>query len=139
MLELISETINSLRAETDLYQPAVQIWMKVMGFSFLAGIFFAKKPGARWFLAAVVLNIVGLVAGRLLVPDATRAEIGTVVHLLFWAPILWVVWCSAIRPTFSGTAIGIYNRVYVLWLYWASLLMAVSLVFDLRAALLMLV
>ena len=138
MLEVISETVIALRAETALYPSAVQIWMKIMGFSFLAGIFFAfNKVGARWFLAAVVLNIMGLVVGKLVFPDATRAEIGAVVHLLFWAPILWVVWRSAIRPTFSGTANGFYNRVYLVWLYWASLLMAISLVFDLRAVVLL--
>ncbi|MBT8115619.1 MAG: hypothetical protein KJP04_09565 [Arenicella sp.] len=140
MLELIAETMRALQAETALYPPATQIWMRVMGLSFAAGIVFAfNKPGARWIVAALLLNIAGLVAGKLMFADATRMQIGTIVHLLFWAPILWIVWNTAIRATLSSTAEGVYNKAYVVWLYWASLLMAISLVFDLRTAIMMLV
>ena len=136
MLELIAETMGALRAESSLYPAWVQIWMKVMGFSFLAGILFVlNKKAARWFVAAAILNIIGLVVGRLLFPDATRAAIGTVVHLLIWAPILWAVWRTAIRPAISSVPNGWYERIYLAWLYWASLLMAISLLFDLNAAL----
>ena len=36
MLDLVTNAVTALQAETALYPLAVQIWMKVMGSSFLA-------------------------------------------------------------------------------------------------------
>ena len=57
MLDLITEAVSALQAETSSYSGNVQIWMKVMGASFLASIVFVySKSGARWILAALILN-----------------------------------------------------------------------------------
>ena len=95
MLELFTEAVTALQSETASYPDNVQIWMKLMGMSFLASVFFVySKAGARWILLALVCNILGLIIGKVVFPDASRTVIGTCVHLLFWTPILWAVWRS---------------------------------------------
>ena len=136
MIEIISETVIALQGEARSYPENVQIWMKIMAISFLLSIFFVyKKSGARWILLAFVVNVIGLIAGKILFPEATRTTIGSIVHITFWTPILWVVWCPAKRPSLSLTQNNNLHRVYVVWLCWTSLILAISLVFDLRALL----
>ena len=138
MLEVITEAVTALQSETASYPENVQLWMKLMGLSFLASLLFVySKLGARWILAAFLLNILGLVIGKIAFPDASRTLIGTCVHLLFWPPILWAVWRSASRPSFSRDVNGFLDWVYIIWLSWASLLMTISLFFDLRTLILM--
>jgi hypothetical protein len=133
MLDLITNAVTALQAETASYPHAVQVWMKVMGFSFLASLVFVhSKNGARWIFAALVLNIVGLVIGKVAFPDESRTVIGTVVHLLFWPAILWAVWRSARQLSFSRHQNSTFDWIYIVWLGWASLLMSISLVFDIR-------
>ena len=43
MLDLVTNTVTALQAETASYSHAVQIWMKVMGFSFLASVVFVRS------------------------------------------------------------------------------------------------
>ena len=55
MLELITEAVTALQSETAPYPDNVQLWMKLMGLSFLASLLFVySKAGARWILARVV-------------------------------------------------------------------------------------
>lgn len=55
-----------------------------MGGSFLGSIIFVySKPTARRILAALILNILGLVIGELAFPETGRTVIDTYVHLLF--------------------------------------------------------
>lgn len=133
MLNLVTNAVTTLQAETASYPHAVQIWMKVMGFSFLASLVFVRsRTGARWIFAALILNIMGLVIGKMAFPDASRTAIGTVVHLLFWPPILWAVWSSSRQLSFSSQQNRSFDWIYIVWLGWASLLMSISLVFDVR-------
>ena len=134
MLDIVTNAVAALQAETASYPHAVQIWMKVMGASFLAGLVFVRsKTGARWIFAALILNIMGLVIGKIAFPDAGRTAIGTYVHLLFWPAILWAVWGSARQLTFSRQQNRTFDWIYIVWLGWASLLMSISLIFDIRA------
>ena len=136
MLDIISETIIALQSEVKDYPENVQIWMKIMAASFLLSILFVyKKPGARWILLAFAINLVGLIAGKILFPEATRTTIGSIVHVIFWTPILWAVWRPSKRPSLSLTQNNYLHWVYLTWLCWASLVMAISLVFDLRTLL----
>lgn len=133
MLDLISESIIDLQAETASYPQHVQIWMKLMGVSFLASIAFVySRAGARWILAALLLNIIGLLVGKMAFPDESRTVLGTYVHILFWPPILWAVWRSVRGLSLSREANGPFDWIYVVWLAWASLLMSISLFFDFR-------
>ena len=133
MLELVREAVLALQSETAAYPQAVQLWMKVMGLSFLASIVFVRwRVGARWILLALVLNILGLITGKIAFPEASRTVIGTYVHLLFWPAILWAVWRTLKFSTLVRQESRVSDRAYLAWLVWASLLMAISLVFDVR-------
>ena len=104
-----------------------------MGGSFLISIIFVySRVGARWIFTALVLNILGLVLGKIVYPDASRTVIGTFVHLVFWPAILWAVWRSTRQLLFSREAKSLFNWIYIAWLAWASSLMSISLYFDLR-------
>ena len=77
----MNDAITALQAETTTYPQNVQIWMKLMAGSFLVSIIFVySKTGARWILAAFVLNGLGLVIGKMLFPEVSRTLIGTSVH-----------------------------------------------------------
>lgn len=133
MLDLVSEAVAALQDETTTYPQNVQIWMKLMGGSFLLSIIFVgSKVGSRWILAALLLNILGLVIGKMVFPEASRTVIGTYVHILFWPAILWAVWRSVDQLSFSREANSLLDWVYIVWLVWASVLISISLVFDFR-------
>jgi hypothetical protein len=134
MLDLIKEAVTALQGETATYPQNVQVWMKLMAGSFLASVIFVySRVGARWVLAALLLNILGLVVGKMLFPDESRTVIGTYVHILFWPAILWAVWRTARHLSFSRQANSFFDWAYIVWLAWASLLMSISLAFDFRA------
>jgi hypothetical protein len=133
MLDLIKEAVTALQGETATYPQGVQIWMRLMGASFLASLVFVySKAGSRWILAALLLNILGLVIGKIIFPDASRTVIGTYVHILFWPAILWAVWRSVKNLSFSWKNNSLFHFAYIIWLAWASLLLLISLAFDFR-------
>lgn len=133
MLDLIKEAVTALQGETVTYPQNVQIWMKLMAGSFLASVIFVySRVGARWILAALLLNVLGLVVGKMLFPDESRTVIGTYVHILFWPAILWAVWLTVKHLSFSRQANSFFDWAYIGWLAWASLLISISLVFDFR-------
>ena len=134
MLDLITEAVSALQAETSSYSENVQIWMKVMGVSFLASLVFVySKTAARWILAALILNILGLVVGKILFPDLSRTVIGTYVHILFWPALLWAAGRSIVPLISSQKVSTLFDWVYIVWLSWACLLLCISLVFDFRS------
>ena len=133
MFEAILEAITQLQLEASSYPSGVQIWMKVMAVSFLGSLLFVySKKGARWILAAFVINVVGLIVVKTIFNDLTRTEIGTYIHLIFWTPIFFLVWKSKSRPTLSKGTSSIANLSYLVWISWASLLMLISIVLDAR-------
>lgn len=102
-----------------------------MAISFAIGVVFAPwKYGARWIVAALVVNIVGLIATKAAFPELSRTEIGTVIHLVFWSFALAMIWKRDGRIALKAQPASTFNRIYVIWLVWASTVMAVSLVLD---------
>jgi len=133
MLDLIKEAVAALQAETLTYPQGVQIWMKVMAASFLASLLFVySRIGSRWILTALLVNILGLLIGKMAFPEESRTVIGTYVHILFWPPILWILWRSTKPLSFSRETNNFIDWAYISWLAWASLLMFISLIFDFR-------
>ena len=133
MLDLVKEAITALQSETSSYPQNVQIWMKLMGVSFLASIVFVySRVGARWILAALLLNLLGLVIGKMLYPDVSRTVIGSYIHVIFWPAILWAVWRSVARFSVPEDGKSYFDWAYTAWLGWACLLMSISLFFDFR-------
>lgn len=133
MLDLVTEAVIALREESSSYPQSVQIWMRLMGVSFLTSIVFIhSRVGARWILAALLLNLLGLIVGKMAFPDESRTIIGTYVHVLFWPPILWAVWRSVEHLSLSRETNNRFDWTYIVWLAWACLLMSISLLFDFR-------
>ena len=136
MIEHVTEAIAALQSETVNYPQSVQIWMKLMGISFMASlVFIYSRSGARWILLALVLNILGLVIGKIIFPEASRTTIGTTVHILFWSPILWAALRTFKQFSFSRADNSLFDWAYFIWLAWACLLITISLLFDFRTAL----
>jgi hypothetical protein len=89
MLELARKAAIALQSEADTYPQGVQIWMKVMAASFFAGIFLAySKVDIRWVFAALLLNILRLVIGKIVFPEGRRTAIGNYERILVWPSIL---------------------------------------------------
>ena len=133
MFESALEVISQLQLEASSYPLGVQAWMKLMAISFLLSILFVySKSGARWVLVAFIANILGLIVGKMLFPEWTRAEIGTHVHLLAWPIILWMIWRPGSRPQIAFSGKGLLSGAYLVWLIWAGSLMLISLILDLR-------
>ena len=133
MIELVTDAFSALQQEASLYPGNVQIWMRVMAISLLLSVFFVwKRSGARWILAAFVVNIVGLVVVKITFPELSRAEIGTYIHVLFWLWVLSFVWHPGARPSLSQAAGHLPGIIYFYWLSLASIIMAISLLLDFR-------
>ena len=135
MLELIREAMAANQAEAATYSQGVRIWMGIMSIAFLSSVIFAPwKVGARWILAAAVVNILGLIFIKALFPDLGRTAIGTSVHLVFWTPVLWLIWRAGAATHRRADFQGLFGSVYQIWLIAASAIMATSLALDARTA-----
>ena len=133
MIEIITSAFSSLQLEATSYSPGVQAWMKVMALSFISSLLFVYHfSGARWILFAFVVNVLGLLLGRILFPELSRTEIGTGVHLLFWPGVLLAVWLPKRRPLLFWQNRNNFERLYMVWICWASLLLAISVFLDAR-------
>jgi len=66
-------------------------------------------------------------------PEAIRTQLGTFVHIAFWLPILCALWLAPRRLSFTRDVSSVFDWVYAIWLCWASGLLAISLVLDLRS------
>lgn len=87
MLDLVSEAVAALQAETASYPQNVQVWMKLMGGSFLASLVFVpSRVGARWILAAILWAVWRSVEHFSFSREANS--------LLDWTYIVWLAWAS---------------------------------------------
>lgn len=135
MLDLIREAMAANQAEAATYSQGVRIWMAVMSIAFLSSVIFAPwKAGARWILAATLVNILGLILIKACFPAFSRTMIGTSVHLIFWTPVLWMIWKPSAATRRISDFEGHSGLIYRVWLLAASAIMATSLVLDARTA-----
>ncbi len=133
MLDIIRETMTALRLESAGYSDGVQIWMRVMAIAFFSAIVFVIwKRGARWILAAILVNIAGLIIFKTLYPELTRTAIGTSIHLAFWPIALWAIWNAGARNARRDEPASLFNTVYTVWLIAVSAVMATSIILDAR-------
>ena len=135
MIEILKEAMAANQAEAATYSQGIQTWMKVMALSFLSSVFFvAWKSGARWILAALIVNMAGLILLRALYPDLSRTAIGTGVHLIFWTFAMFMIWRPATRNQRKRELSGTLGRTYLAWLSMVSIIMSISLVLDAKTA-----
>lgn len=138
-MEIIQASWNMLQAEAASYHWGVQIWMRVMATSFAIGLVFAPwRSGARWIVAAMIVNLIGLISIKAAYPHFSRAEIGMFIHLVFWSFALRMVWRNDARDALKKLPTSVTNRIYLIWLAWASAVMTVSLLIDSAVAVKML-
>jgi hypothetical protein len=130
-MEIIQSSWNMLQAEAASYHWGVQIWMRVMATSFAIGLVFAPwRSGARWIVAALIVNLIGLISIKAAYPNFSRADIGTFIHLIFWSFAMRMVWKKDARDALKKLPTSAINRIYLIWLIWASAVMTVSLLID---------
>ena len=123
MTDMISDAIAALRLETSTYPALVLIWMKIMAGSFFSGLIIAFwDRRALWIAAMAASTAALLVLVKIAYPDVSRSTAGAIIHLGLWPLCALAVW----RPMVADHA------VFILWRYWISVLVAVSLVLDLR-------
>ena len=136
MLEAMRDAVAALQTEAASYPEGVRLWMRALFLSLILSVLFAPwKSGARWILAAMLVNMVGLVILKAAFSGLSRTEIGTAIHLLFWPIALFMVWRPGARPRRSADAQGAFGTAYLIWLILVSALMTVSLTLDARTAL----
>jgi|JI10StandDraft_1071094.scaffolds.fasta_scaffold33989_2 hypothetical protein len=122
----VTEALLQLQVEAAQYPDAVRTWMMVMAASFFAGVLFTPwYHGARWVVVIMLATAAGLVVAKMFLPEVSRADSGTFIHLALWPFALLSLWIC--RPA-AGPALR--TRVYVAWSLWVSLLMLVSLAMD---------
>ena len=132
MLDVLNNAFLALQAESSSYPEPVRIWMRVLAISFIVSVVFIRsQSGARWILAAFLINVTGLITGKVMFPDLSRTLMGTSIHIIFWPIALWAVWRPAARPSMNLPE-GVFDRFYVAWILWISILISISLVLDAR-------
>ena len=132
----ISEAIEVLGSEAAAYPYAVRVWMRVMAISFFSGVVFVPwNRGARWVVAVMVATALGLIVGKALLPELSRATIGAALHLSLWPVLLFLLWRPRARSQRSESLSKRFDTVYQGWLIWVSALIVVSLVLDATAVL----
>ena len=127
-MEEIENALKLLRSEAASYPVGVQIWMRVMAVSYFSGIIFAwKQPSARWVVLTMVLTFCGLILGKLMLPELSRSAIGSIVHMVLWPILLFLIWRPGAR-TRPGEQL--FDRIHFVWLIWITVLMVISLTLD---------
>ena len=124
--------MNALQAEAGSYSDGVRIWMRIMAVSFFAGVLFAPwRREALWVVLMAVATFALLVIGKSLDPALSRSLLGSVVHLILWPAILWMIWSPGARGRREDHSQQSYWRhVFMGWLIWVTVLVLISLVLD---------
>lgn len=133
LLEVITNGRELYAADVAELPPQVQTWMIVMRVSFFSGIVFClHRPAARWIVLAMALTALALFAGKGVWPTWELHELGGLTHLLLWPLALILAWRARKVSTWINEP-AIVAMAFQLWLYWASLLILISLVLDVMA------
>lgn len=133
MLDILANGRELYAAETAELPANVQTWMMVMRISFFSGIVFClHRPAARWIVLAMVLTALTLFAGKGMSPNLPLHVFGGLTHLVLWPVALIMAWRAKDVSGWENEP-AILAMVFRLWLYWASLLILISLALDVMA------
>ncbi len=109
--------------------PMVQMWINWMLFIFMASILFVwKHKSARIVLASFILTL----PVALLIFNLTKsAHLIGVAHIMIWGPLAYFLFKSDLKePSFRP------KSTYGIWVILLLITIAISLVFDVRDAVL---
>lgn len=88
-IEAIRYAIELRLNEVDALPAGVQTWMTFMRNLYLSSIIFVFwKKEARFVLAMSLSTAILIISVKTFFPNIHSGEIGTVVHLLLWPPVL---------------------------------------------------
>lgn len=89
LIEAIRYAIDLRLAEVAALPVEVQTWMTFMRTLYLSSIVFVIwKVEARFVLAMGLSTAILIIGTKTLFPEIHSGDIGTVVHLLLWTPVL---------------------------------------------------
>lgn len=125
----MSELINQMNSQTAELPEWVQLWMNWMMVVFVAAILFVKNHvAARMALGTFLLTLAGAIGVFYL---TRNIHLFSLVHLALWTPLLVYVYSKELRS--GNTRLG---TPYGIWLILLCATMLISLVFDVRDAVL---
>lgn len=121
----MNEVLESLSLQMDALPRLVHYWINWMGAIFLLSIVFVKKhKAARYVLLAMVLP--GLIAAPLFYIFRSIHILG-LAHIIVWGPLLYYLMLKELR----GRDI-MMRSAYGIWIVLLTITVIVSLVFDIR-------
>lgn len=133
-IEAVRYTIDLRLAEVDALPQGVQSWMTFMRTLYLSSaVFVIWKKEARFVLAMGLSTAVLIIGVKTFFPEIHSGDIGTVVHLLLWTPVL--IYLLTRRAVFvaeirSRQALQV---TYGVWSFVVAGVLATSLVLDLAS------
>lgn len=105
----------------------VQIWLRIMGATFLVGLFFVwHRVEARWVVGGVVLSLLASRGLSAYTDIVMLSGLVAIIHLIFWSPGLYMLLTR--RPFFGE------RSAYATWSAAATMVILFSFFFDLRDA-----
>ena len=103
----------------------LKIWLGIMAISLLSSLIFIKNLGAR---AVFIFTSLGLLFTKLIAPQlglTVYSGLVALTHVALWPLSLYFLY----RDYFV-----IKTGLYRFWIYWVSIIIMISLIFDVRDA-----
>jgi len=126
----MQQLFAEMNAQMAILPGPVQLWMNWMMAVFIASIFFAwKHKLARIVLGVFLLTIpVGLLVFKV----SDNIHLLGIAHFLLWAPLLVVIWKEKLANKLD------FKRPFGIWILLLSATIVISLLFDIRDIILVL-
>lgn len=117
--------MTEMNTQMEALPMLVQYWMNWMMLIFVASIAFVwKKPGARFTLLAFILT---MPIGMLIFYFSRNVDLLGIAHLILWAPLFYYLYKFEMkREGFT------FKSAYGVWTALLMATIAISLVFDIR-------
>ena len=121
----MTELMDAMMTQMETVPKAVQYWMNWMLIIFFASLAFVYKyKAARYVLGAFLLTIP---IGFLLFHLTGNIHLLGIAHVFVWAPLLAFLY----KSEFKSGAVNL-KSVYGIWLQLLSATIVISLLFDIR-------
>ena len=135
-IEAVRYAIDLRLAEVDALPQGVQIWMTFMRSLYLsAAVFVIWKKEARFVLAMALSTAVLIIGVKTFFPEIHSGDIGTVVPLLLWTPVLIYLLTQHAVFVEEIKSKQAFSFIYGVWSFVVAGVLATSLVLDLGSVL----
>lgn len=133
-IEAVRYAIEIRLAEVDALPQGVQAWMTFMRSLYLSSVLFVIwKKEARVVLAMALSTAALIIGVKTFFPDIHSGEIGAVVHLLLWTPVL--IYLLTQRAVFTSEIKSKQplRVIYGTWSFLVAAVLTTSLALDLAS------